>query len=479
MKPNESGVTTAAVLSALLAVVLVASTTAAVVADDGPEGSSVDLGRQVGATPDIEVTPVTLRFGTDAYGSSGSATRTLSVRNVGNATLTVRALVVVGPDRGSFAPAFDGPVALDPGERRAVTVSFEAPESGSEPRFATMHVLSDDPDEPQTNVWLTNTRTVADVSPSRVLETRTLVNATVTDVEANVTQSINLSWPLTRDDVVAVDALSFALVRDADVALTVATNESRFADVPAFAPADGTEPAGFVRVAHDVANEDVANVTFTVRVRRSRLAGNETGPEDVAFYRHEAGTWTELPTRFVEAGETHYFFEADAPGLSDFATGVKRAKFRITDAVVTVTRIRTDEGTEVLVRVRNVGGADGTYAVRLLLADDVVDRRELSIAPDGTRQATFERSFAEPGTYEVYVNDRFVANVAVARPTTEPTGTAGAAEDGEGAATDVETGEPSGTDGAPEGGVTVPGFGPATALLALLVAGLLVAGRRG
>jgi len=478
MRPNVSRAPTAsapATLSVLVLVlvlvpVLVASTAAVVDADDAPAWRGTDAARQVDAEPDIQVSPVTLRFSNDTYGSTGSTTRTLVVRNVGNATLTVRSLVVVGPDRASFVPAFDGPVTLDPGARREVTVSFEAPGSG--PRFATMHVLSDDPDEPQTNVWLTNTRTVADVSPSRVLETRTLVNATVEDVEANVTQSINLSWPLTRDDVVAVDALSFRLERDADVALSVATNESRFADVPAFAPADGTEPAAFVRVAHDVANEDVANVTFTVRVRKDRLAGNETGPEDVAFYRHEAGTWTELPTRFVEEGDTHYFFEADAPGLSDFATGVKRAKFRITDAVVTVTRIRTDEGTDVLVRVRNVGGADGTYAVRLLLADDVVDRRELSIAPNGTRQATFERSFAEPGTYAVYVNDRFVANVTVDSETTEPTGTTAAG------ATGGEAGGASPAAGAPGGGATVPGFGPATALLALLAAGLLAAARR-
>jgi PGF-CTERM protein len=467
MRPNVStGLVTAAVVLAL-----VASSTAAV-ADVGGEWRSAAVG-QAGGTPDIQVTPVTLRFSNDTYGATGATdatTRTLAVRNVGNATLTVRSIVVVGPDRASFEPAFDGPVTLDPGERREVVVSFEPPESGSEPRFATMHVMSDDPDEPQTNVWLTNTDTVADVSPSRVLETRTLVNATVTDVEANVTQSVNLSWPLTRDDVVAVDALSFTLARDGDVALTVATNESRFGDVPGFAPADGTEPAAFVRVAHDVSNEDVANVTFTLRVRKARLAGNETGPEDVAFYRREAGTWVELPTRFVEEGDTHYFFEADAPGLSDFVTGVKQATFRITDAVVTVTRIRTDEGTDVLVRVRNVGGADGTYAVRLLLADAVVDRRELSIAPNGTRQATFERSFDEPGTYEVFVNDRFVANVTVAEPGTATDGTGA-----DGSATPTgDGGASSGTGGSSLGG-SVPGFGPATALLALLVAALLLA----
>ena len=435
----------------------------------GAGSASTDVSRQDEATPDIEVRPATLLFSDGAYGSD---TRTLSVRNVGNASLTVREVAVVGPDRASFEVAFDGPITLAPGEGRDVTVSLENADSG--PRFAMLHVLSDDPDEPQTNVWVTNTRTVGDVSPSRVLAEKTLVNATVRNATAGTTQSLNLSWPLTRDDGLAVDALSFVPERGGNVTLSVATNASRFGDVPAFALADGTEPAGFVHVDHDIANEDVRNVTFDLRVRKDLLAGNETGPEDVAFYRYEAGTWTELPTRVAGEGDTHYFFEARAPGLSDFATGVKQAKFRITDAVVTVTRIRTDEGTEVLVRVRNVGGADGTYSVRLLLDEDVVDRRELSIAPNGTRQATFDRSFGDPGTYEVYVNDRFVGNVTV-----DPAGTA-ATDTTEGVTEDGIGGEDTagaGNGGSPTGRA-LPGFGPGVAALAVIVAGLLLTLRR-
>ena len=424
--------------------------------------------QQTGATPDIEVRPETLRF---AGGADGPDTRNLTVRNVGEAPLTVRAVTIVGPDRASFARAFDGPVTLDPGGRRTIDVTYDGVRSG--PRFATIHVLSDDPDEPQRNVWLTTTRTVADVSPSRVLETRTLVNASVRNVDANTTQSLNLSWPLTRDDGVAVDALSFTPERDGNVSLSVATNASRFGDVPAFGPADGTEPAGYVRVEHSIANEDVRNATFTLRVRRDRVAGNETGPEDVAFYRHEDGTWTELPTRLIGEGDTHYFFEARAPGLSDFATGVKQAKFRITEAVVTVTRIRTDEGTDVLVRVRNVGGADGTYTVRLVLEGREVDRRALSIAPTGTRQATFQRSFGTPGRYEVYVNDRFVATVTVdSMPTASPVNTVNAVN----TATGTEpTGRPERTSST---GVSFPGFTPGAVVVALLAAIRLLGGRR-
>jgi hypothetical protein len=464
MKPNVRA-------GAVVALVLVVSATAATAlatqpASIAPDGSAVDrpsdrldgprtgVSRQESATPDIQVRPETLQF---PNGTDGGATRTLTVRNVGDAPLTVRSIAIVGPDRRSFGRVFDGPVTIDPDGGRDVAVSFEG--ADSRPRFATLHVMSDDPDEPQTNVWLTNTRTVADVSPSRVLETKTLVNATVRNATANTTQSLNLSWPLTRDDVIAVDALSFTPLRDGDVTLSVATNASRFGTVPAFDREDGTEAAGFVHVEHSVANEDVEDVTFTVRVRKDRLAGDETGPEDVALYRHEAGAWTELPTRLVSEGGAHYFYEASAPGLSDFTTGVKQAKFRITDAVVTVTRIRTDEGTTVLVRVRNVGGADGTYEVKLRLEDAVVDRRELSIAPDGTRQASFERTFDEPGAYEVYVNERFVGSVTVERPETTESGVTTAAPADDSSPTDR----------------SLPGFGAGAAAVVVLVVTLRLA----
>lgn len=432
------------------------------------------VSRQVDAEPDIAVQPEVLRF---SNGTGESMAQTLSIRNVGDAPLTIDAVVIVGPDRESFERAFDGTLTLGPGDRQNVTVTFDA--ATARPQFATLHVLSNDPDEPQRNVWLTNTQTVADVSPSRVLERKTLVNATITDAEANTTQSLNISWPLTRDDVVAVDAVSFTPERTGSVNLSIATNVSRFGDVPAFALSDGTEPAGYVHVDHSIPNEQVSDVTFRIRVRKDRLVGNETGPEDVALYRHEESGWVELPTQLVEEGETHYFFEARAPGFSDFTTGVKQAKFRITDALVTVTRISTQQGTEVLVRVRNDGGADGTYTVKLLLEETLVDRTELSIAPNGTRQATFERTFGEPGIYQVYVNERFVGNVTVESGDTVSTSGSTIGSDG---TPPVERTDNAST-GPPEAsqatsGESVPGLGFGTTAVALLVVALSVAFRR-
>ncbi len=385
----------------------------------GARVNQVNQTNQTNQAPEIEVQPVTLRFSNPAY---GTASRTFSLANLGNATLRVRSIDIVGPDQTQFDTDFDGPITVAPGENRTVTVSF-TPTDGS-PRFATLHVLSNDTNAPQVNVWLTNTETVANVSPSRLVGNLTLVNSTIQNAEANTTQSLNISWPLTRDDLVAVDALSFVPERSGDFAVNVTKSQRQFGGMAAFNLSDGTESAAFVQIDHTIENEDVRNVTVKFRVRKDRLADNETGPEDVSLYRYQGGVWRELSTQLVSEGDTHYFFEAQSPGLSDFTTGIKQAKFRIANAVVTVTTISTDEGTEVLVRVENVGGADGTYSVRLISEDEVVNRQDLSIAPSSARLASFGLSYDQPGTHELYVNDHFVANITVSGSITtvsEPT----------------------------------------------------------
>ena len=363
-----------------------------------------------GIAPDIEVDSETLRF---ANATDGPVTETVTLTNEGEAPLTVRALRIVGPNGTAYEQNVSGPFTLEPGRSRVVTVSLDAP--GSAPRFATMHVMSDDPDEPQINIWLTNTPMVADVSPSTVLANRTIVNVTVENAQANASQSVNVSWPLTRDDAVAVDAISFTPDRSANFTINVTKSSERFEGTPPFDLSDGTEDVAFVSMNSTIADEDLRNVTVVFRVRKDQLTGNETGPEDVSLYVRQNETWTELPTQLVDESPTHYFFEARSSGLADFATGIKQAKFRIADAVVSITEIRTGESVDVLVRVTNVGGADGTYTVELIRNDSVVDRRDLSIASNGTRQTIFTQSFDRPGTYELYVNDRFVGNVTVNR----------------------------------------------------------------
>lgn len=368
---------------------------------------TVDL-TGTGTAPDVELEPETIRF---ANVTDERVAENLTITNNGTAPLTVEEVRILGPDSDAFGTSFDGPITIDPNESRSVSMTFE--QADPVPRFATVHVMSSDPDQPQRNVWLTNTETVVEVDPSMVLEDRTIVNASVENAEANASQSINVSWPLTRDDAVAIDSLAVTPERSRDFDLSITKSTERLEGVPRFELGDGTERAAFLTMDSTLPNEDLRDVTVTFRVRKDQFTENRSDPSGVALYTHQGSRWIELPTRLVDESRTHYFFESRSPGLVDFATGIKQAKFRIDDAVVSVTEIRTGESVDVSVRVTNVGGADGTYTVRLIRDESEVDRRELSIAPDGSRQTLFTHSFDEPGTYELYVNDHFVGTITV------------------------------------------------------------------
>lgn len=223
---------------------------------------------------------------------------------------------------------------------------------------------------------------------------------------------------------------------------------------------------------------------------------NRTGTdrENVVLYRYHDGSWNEVETELQNENDGKLTYRAYAPGLSSFAVGAKKAVFRIKDARLTVERLYVGNETAVKVRIRNTGGADGTYTVRLLLEERVVDERQLTIAANETRLAVFERAFDEPGNYSLRVNNVTAGNVEVLRldPGLPETGT----ETPSGESTpDTSTNVPRATTSATVGGdrssVTAdedpsrtslgavgPGFGVLLTLLAVLLVGGYVRARR-
>jgi len=186
---------------------------------------------------------------------------------------------------------------------------------------------------------------------------------------------------------------------------------------------------------------------------------------DIALYRYHDGSWNELPTTLVETTANHYVYRVRSPGLSEFAAGKKRPQFEITNATVDISTLSIGDALKVQVRISNEGDADGTFTAKLVLGDQSVASRQLTIAAGGMRQTTFERTVAEPGTYEVYVNEFRAGEVAVnesavASPTDDATTTGPT-----GAATDSET-DTDGRSGS-ETTAGAPGFGVGVAVVAL------------
>lgn len=408
-----------------------------------------------GSVPDVLVTPGSLTFGEVAVDET--VTRNLTVANDGSAPLDVRDVSLTSGIEDAVELRSTARGAIGPGERQTVTVAFTPAERRT--YSGTLQVVTDDPDEPVVPVWVSNSNTTATLSLTAG-RNRTNFSANVSNVEPGSEVGFEFGGTGSeRSDTaltgVAVEfspdssggnastpatgaALSVARPTDGvarqaddgtfDFTLDTTSSATPLADAPGFrTDADATVGLRYVDVTHSFPNSAVENASLTFRVDRERIESlRGTDPEDVVVYRYADGEWVERPTEIVAENDGTLVLRATADGFSDWTVGAKQASFEVVRADVSVSSVTLGDSVNVNVRIENTGGADGQFLTELLLNEEVVDSREVEIAAGGTAQVTFDRSFGQPGTYRVRVNDVPAGSVEVAEGGTDAgTGTAG------------------------------------------------------
>ena len=213
---------------------------------------------------------------------------------------------------------------------------------------------------------------------------------------------------------------------------------------------DGTQEAGYVQVRNNLDADQVDGGRITYRMSKEDLETDDADPENVAMYYFNTDTdeWDELPTEIIGETDSHVRFRADTPGFSQFASGIKRAQFEVSDAVVDVQEVTLGDTVRVEAIITNTGGADGTFRTELVVDDQVVEDDILTIASGGTRATLFDHEFTQPDTYEVRVNDVSTGEITVLAP----------------ASVEVDDETES----------FIPGFGVGVAVVSLLLASLAV-----
>jgi PGF-pre-PGF domain-containing protein len=273
---------------------------------------------------------------------------------------------------------------------------------------------------------------------------------------------------------VAISNIDLTPTRNGSFTMNLTTAE-RIEGSPEFETDDGTETLSHIRVDHSISNAEVnGTVDIGFEVSKARLANGSVAPENVALYRYENGSWTELPTDVVGETNETVRFRAASPGLSEFAAGAKRARFTVETVDVAVSEITVGDGVRVHVTVGNDGGADGEFLAQLILDGRAVEERSLTIAAGGQRQTLFDHAVADAGEYEVRVNDVVAGSVIVRRAGgAESTGAEATESATEPPTTDAETAAPTvtGTD------VASPLFHP-TALVFVVLAAVAARVRR-
>jgi len=187
-------------------------------------------------------------------------------------------------------------------------------------------------------------------------------------------------------------------------------------DERAFALATGARSVGTVIVDHSVPDEDIEDVTFTFRVRKTYLDSVGVTADSVALYRDESTRWNRLSTTVVAETETAYVFSATSPGLSTFRMGSSVPLFEVTDARVSQSSIEPGGAVDVTVTIANRGGANGTYDAVLLANGETITTNAVEIPAGGERTVTLTNAFTTNGDYALAIGNTSAGTVSVITP---------------------------------------------------------------
>jgi len=265
--------------------------------------------------------------------------------------------------------------------------------------------------------------------------------------------------PTDSDDDADLTGLSVDVASSEDFSIRAAASARQPANAPEFTPqeTEATEPLSYVDIQASVPNSDIDEASVDFRVSKDRLAAMEnTDADDIAVYRHGTDGYEEVPIQQTRETGEFVYYRGTADGFSEWTVGAKQPRFEVLRAAVDVESVTVGDSVNVIVRITNTGGADGDFLAELLLNEEVVDSREVFIAPNGTSQVTFDREFGEAGTYRVRVNDASAGQVEV-----EDTGGSGA--------TDAATNGTQTTETSTSSGIGGPPIDPVVALLTLVV----------
>ena len=268
-----------------------------------------------GVAADIDVDQTTLDFGTTIVGDSEFLNLTLTNENNAGATLSIDSSSIVGRHAEDFridSPA--QPFDIAPGAERALTVNFTAGDEGR--REAQLQINSDAGNQPQINVWLTNTRSYIIV---REISNPT-VNIDGRNLESKRNATVNVSTPSTRESNVTVDELGLEMQRDGDFEMNLINNESAFDT--AFVADSETRLVQYVGIEHldHLANETFDNTSLVYRVDTDALPA-ESDPDDVVIHRFNETTdeYVALDSEFLGTSGGRYRYRVETPGFSEFA----------------------------------------------------------------------------------------------------------------------------------------------------------------
>ncbi|WP_143052172.1 PGF-pre-PGF domain-containing protein [Halobacterium jilantaiense] len=321
--------------------------------------------------------------------------------------------------------------------------------------------------------------------PSVSVTTTGTVSAAAAVENADAGSELSVPFGNATRGPVSVASLAVTTSTSMDYSLSVASSADPAPGAPSF---DG-RAVGHVEVTHSFDDADVSGATMTVAVSADRFADTGVDPESAAVYRYHDGDWARLATTVVERTADSVVLEADTPGFSSFAVGVRDADaVRVSGASVTASTATVGDAVPVSVTVDSNVDWQTDVTVAVTANGSTATTRRVTVPPRASVTVAVDVAFDTPGDYRLSVGDTSAGTLAVRAPSEDapsrqtttdrsPTSTDGPASTRDASTTATtttsSTATPTATSDAGESsGGSAPGPGPAGALLAVLVAAL-------
>ena len=460
---------------------------------DGDDGAS---GQTNSATVGTTAEPVTGPTVTN-FSLANPTGRELRVSFDSSAVLADVGVAVTGPDTatlttGAFNESdgtYTATVAVDPDGDYTATL-FEATDgsgengANSESDAVTVDTSTGDagggsggPVGGQTAGGSSNTGGPPTPTGPSVSVTATGTSEAAIAVEdADAGESLSVALDNATSGPVGVTGLNVTTSESMDYSMAVSTSTDAASGSPSF---DG-RAVGFLDVAHSFADADVERATVTVQVAAERFEDTDLYPSDTTVYRYHDGAWQALDTRVVGQDDDAYTLEAETPGFSVFAVGVRDADVvRVSGASVTASASEVGEPVAVSATVENTAAYRANVTLTVVANGSTVASKLVSVAAADTATTTLDVVFDAPGDYRLAVGNTAAGTLAVSERASSGTTTPG---DGTPGGTNT-TSSPTPTAVSPTGDATtatgessdgdVPGPGVLGGLLAAVLAALV------